>query len=148
MKRNKILQSVIFNWPVKILSLVFAISLFLVVRYTTVDQRHIEIPLEVTYPKGYLAASTIPRTVELIISGDERVIHLIDPSAVEASVDFSFVDAQGVSGSPVLLNYGDFHLYGDISFTTEPGILKVFFKAVDASDTDGDPAENLGGIVL
>ena len=50
MKLNDVWRAIMFNWPVKVFSLVLAIGLYLVVNYATMDQRKVEIPLQVLLP--------------------------------------------------------------------------------------------------
>lgn len=79
MKRNSGWQALLQNWPVKIIASVMAIFLFFVVNYTTEVRREIDIPLKVTLPQMYDAASSIPATVTLIIIGKDQTVHLMSP---------------------------------------------------------------------
>ena len=148
MKQNKFLQSVLSNWPVKIISVMLAIALYLIVQYSTVDHREVAIPLHVSLPSGYVAKSTIPNSVKLVISGDEAVIYLIDPSSITASADFSSVQDEGVTSVPVFLSYREYPLHGDIMIAADPEFLKVFFVVASEADASLEPAEDVGGIVL
>ena len=85
MKPNNLWRAIIFNWPVKVFSLVLAIGIYLVVNYATLDQRKVDIPLQVVLPGGYEATSTILDSVTLVIRTDARHIGMIDPKIGRAS---------------------------------------------------------------
>lgn len=127
MKRNNLWQTFIFNWPAKVISLVMAVLLYLVVTFMTVQQREIDIPLQVVLPTSYIATSTIPENVKVIISGEDRAIHMIDPTSIEASVDFTFVSKEGVSAAPIVLSHADYPLTSEITIRVSPEQLRVFF---------------------
>ncbi len=148
MKQNNLLRSVLFNWPIKVLSLVFAISFFLVVRYATLDYREVELPLHVINPKNFIASSALPDTILVKISGEDRDIHLIDPSELSVFVDFSFVRQEGVASAPVVLDYGTAPLKTNIAFTAEPEFLRVYFSPLPNADASPQTAQDVSPIVL
>ena len=148
MKQNNLLRSVLFNWPIKILSLVFAISFFLVVRYTTLSHREVELPLHVINPRNFTAASTLPNTILVKISGEDREIHLIDPSTLSVSVDFAFVRQEGVASAPVLLDHGKSSIKTKATFTLDPEFLRVYFSPLPNADSSPLTAEDVSPIVL
>lgn len=135
MKPNKLLRTLLEDWPIKVFSLLLAISIFLVVNYATLDSRIVEIPLQVIVPQGYEATSNIPESVTLHIKTDERYIGMIDPSAIQAIADFSRVSESGVSSVPVLLVAESSFVDIEVSFTTDPDIVRVFFQKSGQSDT-------------
>ena len=146
MKRNSGWQALLQNWPVKIIASVMAIFLFFVVNYTTEVRREIDIPLKVTLPQMYDAASSIPATVTLIIIGKDQTVHLIEPSHITAEADFTLVAAEGVASAPVLLSQSDYPISSNIVLKVHPESLKVFFTAKPvATQTD---VVDLGGISL
>jgi hypothetical protein len=148
MKQNNLLRSVLFNWPIKVLSLVFAISFFLVVRYATLDSREVELPLHVINPKNFIASSALPNTILVKISGEDREIHLIDPSEILVSVDFSFVRQEGVASAPVVLDYGTTPYKTNITFAAEPEFLRVYFSPSPDTDASSQNAQDVSPIVL
>ena len=81
-----------------------AIGVYLVINYATLDQRKVDIPLEVIMPTEYQAVSTVPQTISLIIKTDSRYSAIIDPWSVKATADFSNVDSEGVKSTAVILS--------------------------------------------
>lgn len=129
MKTNKILQTIISNWPAKVIALLLAIALFLFIQYTTIGERRVTIPIHVTLPESLVASSLIPDSVELVIKGDEEHIYLIDPSSITATIDFSFATTAGIARAPVILQY-DRSLFRvtNVSITAQPDQYRVLFE--------------------
>lgn len=137
MAQSKFLRFLLFNWPVKVISLTFAIAVYVIIQYGTLDQKRIEIPLDIIHAHEYQITSIVPSSVTLIIRADERIIPLIDPSQIRATVDFSFVQSEGASSAPVILETGLIPLKGDISFTTEPEVIRAYF--IRREQSSGEP---------
>ena len=145
MKLNKIMRSLLFNWPVKVFSLLLAVGIFMVVNYATLDTRRVEIPLEVIIPSGYEASSNVPTSVTLHIRADERYIGMVDSSAIKATADFSKIDGEGAFSAPVLLGAQKSYMNIEVAFSTDPETVRIYLVKTDvAPRTD----EYLGGIEL
>jgi len=138
----------LFNWPVKVISLVFAIVLYLIINYGMLDRREVEIPLRMIQPRGFTVTSTVPSSVTLVIQADERIIRMIDPSVVAASVDFSFIREEGVASAPVVLTTGTAPVKGEVAFSTEPELIKAFFAKTGSAENESDGSADPGGIEL
>lgn len=145
MKPNKLWRSLLGDWPIKVFSLLLAVSVYVVVNYATLDSRRVEIPLYVTMPVGYEATSTIPESVSLHIRADERYIGMIDPTAIRATADFTVVSEDGVASVPILLEASASYVDIEVSFTTDPDIVRVFFQKAEQSDSVVEE-ENAGGM--
>jgi pyridoxine 5'-phosphate synthase PdxJ len=128
MKLNDLWRTILDNWPIKVFSLLLAIGVYVIISFATLNTRTVEIPLEVRFPAGYEAASTVADSVMLHIRADERYIGMIDPTAIEAVVDYSWVSQEGVATAPVLLHAEPSFVSIDVSFTTQPETLRVLFK--------------------
>ena len=148
MKQNKFLRSVLFNWPVKILSVVFAVALYLIVAFTVSPEREVMLPLQVVAPRGFVAASSFPQLVTVTISGDDLIIHRIEPSLLVVSVDFSFVNDEGVASAPILISFKESPLVTKVVYSVEPEVLKVFFIKTKAEEPAAAIAEEIGPIEL
>ena len=147
MKLSSMWRSLLENWPIKVISLLLAISVYLVISYATLDTRRVEIPLQMVVPAGYEATSTVLESVTLIIRTDERYIGMIDPTAVTALADFSAVMQEGVATAPILLKADPSFVDIAVSFTTDPEQVRVFFrKSALPEATAGH--ESSGGIEL
>jgi hypothetical protein len=128
MKLNDLWRTILDNWPTKVFSLLLAIGVYLVISFATLNTRSVEIPLQVILPESYEATSTIAESVILRIRTDERYIGMIDPTAIDAVVDYSRVSQEGVASAPVLLHADPSFISIDVAFSTQPEMLRVFFK--------------------
>ena len=129
MKLNKHLQNMLYHWPAKVISLVFAVCIYLFIQYSTVGARVVTIPLSVELPSGYVARSLIPESVEIELRGNDDIIYLIDPNAIMASLDFSFVQQEGIASAPVLLMYEE-NVFesGGVSVSPNPSHHRILFN--------------------
>ena len=144
MKPNKLWRSLLEEWPVKVFSFLLALVLYFLINYGMMDSKLVEIPLQVILPPGYEATSTIPSSVALRIRTDQRYIGMIDPTEVQAVADFSEVSGGGVAGVPILSQAEKSFVDIEVSFTTDPDILRVFFQKTSQSDSL-DEAKDTGG---
>lgn len=128
MKLNKYLQSMLYHWPAKVISLVFAVCIYLFIQYSTIGSRVVTIPLDVQLPSAYVASSLVPNSVEVQIRGNDDIIYLIDPNSIKASIDFSFVKREGIANAPVLLVYEE-NVFesGGISISANPSQYRILF---------------------
>ena len=69
---------------------------------------------------------------------------MIDPTEVQAVADFSEVSGSGVAGVPILIQAEKSFVDIEVSFTTDPDILRVFFQKTSQSDSL-DEAKDTGG---
>ena len=127
MKQNiKIFSS----WGSKIFSFLLAIGVVLVVEFSNISNRVVTIPLDVSLPDNLVAESLVPETVEIVISGSEDVIYLVDPSLVKAYADFSFVNNSGIARVPVVLDFNqDVFRKSSISVKAEPSSVRILFSS-------------------
>lgn len=129
MKLNKHLENLLYHWPAKMISLVFAICIYLFIQYSTVGARVVTIPLDVELPSGYEAMSLVPESVEIAIRGNDDIIYLIDPNSIMASLDLSFVRQEGIASAPVLLTYEE-NVFesGGVSVSPNPSHYRILFR--------------------
>lgn len=127
MKQNiKIFSS----WGPKIFSFLLAIGVVLVVEFSNISNRVVTIHLDVSLPDNLVAESLVPETVEIVISGSEDVIYLVDPSLVKAYADFSFVNNSGIARVPVVLDFNqDVFRKSSISVKAEPSSVRILFSS-------------------
>ncbi|AEC02658.1 CdaR family protein [Parasphaerochaeta coccoides] len=131
MKLNKIFQNLAYNWPVKLLCLICALGVYVIVQYSLLSNYVIDIPLNYTAPEGYVAASLIPDTIEVSITGPDEDIYRIIPERITASVDFSFVSGGGPATTLVNVDYQSvLKEMPGVSITTHPASVTVDFKSL------------------
>jgi YbbR domain-containing protein len=147
MKLNNLWRTILEDWPIKVISLLLATSLYLVINYATLDNRRVEIPLQVKIPVGYEATSTIPDSVMLHIKAEERFIGMINSSAITAVADFSTITSEGVATVPILIHAEASFIDIQVSLSTDPETIKVFFRKTERLQEDSENQIS-GGIDL
>lgn len=130
--QNKLSNSrILGNWIAKILSFLLAVFVVMAVRFLNVTDRVVHIPLNVVFAENseYIPVSLVPDTVDVVITGDDSIIYLIDPSRIIANADFSEVDGAGIVRVPVTLEY-DQDIYEENSLTVEarPSSVRILLK--------------------
>ncbi|MBG0766511.1 hypothetical protein [Sphaerochaeta halotolerans] len=129
MKLNNYLQSVTYNWPAKVLSLVLAILVYAFIQFSTMGDRVVSIPIEVHLPTSLEAESLVPSSIEVSIQGNEDIIYLINPESIKASLDFSSVEKAGIATAPVVLRYEeDVFESAGIALQANPQYYRILFK--------------------
>jgi hypothetical protein len=128
MRQNKYLQTLLYNWPAKILSLVFALVVFAFIQYTNLDTRIVTIPLEVTLPTVLEPQSLVPTRVDVKIKGNEDIIYLIDVTSISATANFSDVRSEGIATRAVSLVY-EKQIFdsAQISLVADPEQFRILF---------------------
>ena len=132
MSRNKSsFQRIFYNWQIKLLCFLLAVFMYFFLGLTLQETRTVTLPLNVVMPEGYKADSLVPTSVDLIITGKEDQVYMIDTSKVTITVDFSKVSSEGVASVPVKINMGtqgDVLDFSSLSITTNPSRVKIYFS--------------------
>lgn len=119
------------NWIAKILSFLIALFVVMAVRFMNITDRVVHIPLDVIFAEdsNFIAVSLIPESVDVVITGDDSIIYLIDPSQIKAYADFSAVSSDGITRVPVILEYNQ-DIYTENSLTVEarPSTVRILFE--------------------
>ena len=129
MKTSNKFSSVFGNWIVKVLSFLTAELIVLAIRFWSVNGRTVTIPLEVKLPESYTALSLDPSTVDIVITGSNKIIYLIDPVQIKATADFSDVDSEGISRVRVELSYNDdIYTKNSLTLSAKPESVRILFQ--------------------
>lgn len=129
MKTSNKFSSVFGNWIVKVLSFLTAVLIVLAIRFWSVNGRTVTIPLEVKLPESYTALSLVPSTVDIVITGSNKIIYLIDPVQIKATADFSGVDSEGISRVRVELSYNDdIYTKNSLTLSAKPESVRILFQ--------------------
>ena len=129
MKTSNKFSSVFGNWIVKVLSFLTAVLIVLAIRFWSVNGRTVTIPLEVKLPESYIALSLVPSTVDIVITGSNKIIYLIDPVQIKATADFSDVDSEGISRVRVELSYNDdIYTKNSLTLSAKPESVRILFQ--------------------
>lgn len=90
-----VLDRVLHNWPVKIISVAAAVLLFFFYRVTSLEERFFNVPLVIHFHENYISAENSPETVRVIIRGRNEDIKLILEEEIEAFLDYSGYEEEG-----------------------------------------------------
>ena len=129
--QNKFTSAVFGNWVVKIICFISALCIVVSMRFLSLTDRTVTIPLTVTLASDspYEAVSLVPDSIKIVITGDENIIYLVDPSLIKASVDFSDVSSEGIARRTVSVEY-DRDIFADYNLTvsSSPLTVRILFK--------------------
>ena len=129
--QNKFTSVVFGNWVVKVISFICALTIVISIRFLNATDRTVTIPLTVIFDDNspYEAVSLVPESIDVVITGDDSIIYLVDPSLITASVDFSDVAGEGISRRSVSLEY-DRDIFSDnaLSVSSSPLTVRILFK--------------------
>ncbi len=95
MTSRVVLDRILHNWPVKIISVAAAVLLFFFYRVTSLEERFFNVPLEVHFHENYTSAESLPETVRIVIRGRDEDIKLILEDEIEAFLDYSEYKEEG-----------------------------------------------------
>ena len=101
MSSSKLIQKIIENWPVKVLSIAIAIILFVFNRLNTLTTRPLSVPLVIETSAALVPASAYPQNVRVNLRGEDEGIKLISDNDIEAYVDLSRYEDGGLYSAPV-----------------------------------------------
>ena len=103
MKNKKLIDIVVENWPVKVLSVAAAIVLFMFNRMSALEERFFSVPLGVSLDGTLVPASSYPRMVRVTLRGEANSIFPILEDDIEAYIDLTKYKSEGVFKAPVLV---------------------------------------------
>ena len=89
------------NWPIKILSLAAAVLLFLLNAVVGLEERYVNVPIELELPGNLVPNSSYANNARVGVRGEPDDIWTIAENDIEVFVDFSGVTAEGVYRRPV-----------------------------------------------
>ncbi len=133
-KNNSKLLSFVNGLAPKIFSLLAAIVVFLLIEYFQIVDRKVVIPLNVILPSSQEIEpeSLVPKTIEILISGSDSVVYLVEPDQIEAVADFSSVTEPGIARIPVSLNYEmDVFEKSEVVVTASKPVVRILFRSTD-----------------
>ncbi|NLZ67520.1 MAG: hypothetical protein GX903_00725 [Spirochaetales bacterium] len=131
MKKNNKLSLVVSNVTPKVFSLLAAIIIFLVVQYFQMVDRRVVIPLQVKLPESSVVVpeSLVPKSIEIVISGTDKLVYLVEPDKIVAIADFTDITEVGIARVPVTLLYDqDVFDSAELVVTATKPIVRILFK--------------------
>ncbi|MDC7126402.1 MAG: CdaR family protein [Spirochaetales bacterium] len=86
---DKFTDLVTRNWPAKIISVAFAILLFLFYRAASLEERFFSVPLDIRINESYAIASEVPSSVKVMLRGSEESVFTILENDIDVYADFT-----------------------------------------------------------
>ncbi len=132
--QTKFTSVLLGSWIVKVLSFVTALFIVIAVRYLNVNDRIVTIALDVTLPSdpNITPVSLVPNTIDIVITGSDKIIYLVDPSQITAHADFSDVTSAGIARSTVDLQYdSDIFVEAGLTLDSKPSTVRILFEEIN-----------------
>jgi YbbR domain-containing protein len=98
---KRFLAGITEQWPVKVLSVVVAIILFVFHRMGDLQERFISVPLKLELSGGLVPSIPYPRNIRVTLRGDANSIFPVAESDIEAYLDLSAYREPGIYKAPV-----------------------------------------------
>ena len=131
--QNKLSSGFLGNWIVKILAFMTAIFLVMAIRFMDVTARTVHIPIEIILPDSskYIPVSLVPDSIDVVITGDDSIIYLVDPAQIKAVADFSDVSKGEIVRKAVTLTYDhDIYTQNSLTVQAKPSTVRILFEEV------------------
>ncbi len=133
-KSNSKLVSFSSGIAPKIFALLGAIVVFFIIEYFQIIDRKVVIPLQVILPESQEIEpeSLVPTNIEILISGSDSIVYLVEPDKIKATADFSNVTEPGIARIPVQLTYDmDVFDRAEIVVTAAKPVVRILFRSTD-----------------
>lgn len=139
MKLNNFIQSIIFNWPAKIVCIVLACLLYFLVQTINLDVRDIETSLQLRLPEGYTTEENYVKTVTVTMRGAKDAIYTVLPEHITAVADFTYIDSPGMYTAAVkVLRSEDILTDAPLEISTKPERISLRITAEGEDENNGE----------
>lgn len=101
MKNSSLLNRLLNNWPVKVLSLAAAVLLFFFNTLSRLETRYFSVPLHLELPAGFVPGAPYTQKVRVTLRGESSAIFGVLEEDVEAYADFTKHDSDGEYQAPI-----------------------------------------------
>ena len=131
--QSKLNSGLLGNWIIKILAFMTALFLVMAIRFMNITARTVHIPIEIILPDSsrYIPVSLVPDSIDVVITGDDSIIYLVDPSQIKAVADFSDVDKGEIVRKSVTLEYDhDIYVQNSLTVQAKPSTVRILFREV------------------
>ena len=126
MANRTLMERLVANWPIKLLSLIAAFVLFLFYQLNNLEQRYLNVPLEIVVDDSLIPSGAFPKNVRVTLRGSSDDIFLVTEEDIDAYVDFSRQRTEGVYKAPVLFSWKRNFPSGDsIEVRLEPSEISL-----------------------
>jgi len=98
---RKFFESMIRNWPAKVLSLALAIILFIFHRMMTLETRFFSVPIAIENLNAMVPSSSYPRMIRVSLRGEANSIYSVLEDDIEVYIDMERFNTPGAYVVPV-----------------------------------------------
>ena len=103
MKRSNWLESLLAQWPAKIISLAAAVILFMLYHISTLEEKFFSVPIKILQPRGLAIATPYPHSARITMRGEADKIFSIEAADMEVVADLSRYSSEGQFRVPLQL---------------------------------------------
>jgi len=137
------------HWPAKVLALAAALLLFLFNRFDSLQSKTFVVPLRLVTDTALLPAEDYNHRVRVTVRGTDELVSLVSESDLEALVDFSGHQGEGVFAAPIqVTRRGTAAETTSLEVSVDPLVLNLHLerrvvKTVAVQpDFQGEPGKN------
>jgi YbbR domain-containing protein len=129
------------NWPIKILSVVVAILLFLFHRIGMLEERFFSVPLEVQVNERLIPAESYPNTVRVTLRGRSEEINLALEEDISVYADFTQYTEEGSYTVPIRVRKsGSLNRIEPLELQVEPEKLSLRLERRLSKSVEVEPS--------
>lgn len=114
------------NWPFKVVSLVAAFILFIFYQFATLEERYFSVPLEIQVADGFIPTGTYPRNLRVTLRGKGENIFILTENDISVFLDLRDYKNEGVYKVPVFFaKHGNAVYIDPLEIGIEPGEITI-----------------------
>ena len=141
MKANQLFNKILDKWPVKVLCLIVAISLYLFHQASLTEKRSFVIPLQVIEDGSVIHTGDYTSTVTVSIRANTEQISSVHSNELQAYVNLNNIAKSGEYSLPVKINVSDEILAFDpFEIKVKPEYIKIKVEPKDLKYVPVEPS--------
>ena len=141
MKANQLFNKILDKWPVKVLCLIVAISLYLFHQASLTEKRSFVIPLQVIEDGSVIHTGDYTSTVTVSIRANTEQISSVHSNELQAYVNLNNIAKSGEYNLPVKINVSDEILAFDpFEIKVKPEYIKIKVEPKDLKYVPVEPS--------
>lgn len=95
MKLNDLFQTLIHNWPIKVLSLLTALLLYMLAQNAGLVERELHTDITIRTPPGLELVEPVSREAQVTLRGPREQIYAVRPDQIKLAADFTHISEPG-----------------------------------------------------
>lgn len=129
MKLSDLFQTLIHNWPVKVLSLLTALLLYMLAQNAGLVQRELYTDIIIQTPPGLKLVESVSQEAQVTLRGPREQIYAVRPDQIELVADFTHISEPGTYRATVNIHdIGVSDLVSPLEVDYQPRQLQARFR--------------------